>query len=89
MPKGKTARLRPSEVLPIPIHCSGTDCEEETALILPGKLPYKQGIWLEDGWMALNHIENRSVLFLCASCRAKGEANSQFSEKHAKIAIRD
>ncbi|MCI4348656.1 MAG: hypothetical protein L3J93_00325 [Thermoplasmata archaeon] len=76
MPKGKATRLRASEVMPVPIHCSGTGCEEETALILPGKLPYKQGVWLEDGWMALNHLENRSVLFLCASCRAKGEASS-------------
>jgi hypothetical protein len=88
MVKGKVTPRRPTEVLPVPIHCSGTGCEEETALILPGKLPYRQGVWLEDGWMVLNHLENRSVLFLCASCQAKGEANAQFSEKRAKVAIR-
>jgi hypothetical protein len=88
MAKSKAARPKPSEVLPVPIRCSGTDCEEETALFLPGKLPYRQGVWLEDGWMALNHLENRSILFLCASCRAKGEANSQFTEKHAQVELR-
>jgi hypothetical protein len=88
MPKGKAARLRPSEVLPVPIHCSGTGCREETALILPGKLPYKQAVWLEDRWMALNHFENRSVLFLCPGCRAKGETNSHFTEREARVELR-
>lgn len=88
MAKGKAAKgKRPSEVLPIPIHCAGNGCEEETAVLLPGKLPYLQAIWLEEGWTALNELSNRSLYFVCASCRAKGEAGMQFSGKAARIAI--
>lgn len=88
MPKGKAARRGPSEVMPLPIRCSSSGCEEETALLLPGKLPYKQGVWLEDGWQVFNYLENRSVLFLCAKCREKGEQSSQLSHKKVEITVR-
>jgi hypothetical protein len=89
MPKGKTARLKPGEVLPVPIHCSGSGCQEETALLLPGKLPYKQAVWMEDGWQVFNHLENHSVLFVCASCREKGERSAQLTHKKIAVTIGD
>lgn len=64
MARAKRSAL-PKEIVPLPIRCSGHGCEEETALLLPGKLPYRQGIWMEEGWQVFNHLENRSVLFLC------------------------
>lgn len=88
MARGKKGAL-PKEILPLPIHCSGSGCKEETALLLPGKLPYKQGIWMEDGWQVFNHLENRSVLFLCAKCRERGLRTSQISSTTVPVAIRD
>ncbi len=84
----KRPRLTPSEIVPLPIHCSGSGCTEETALLLPGKIPYKQGVWLEDGWQIFNHLENRSVLFVCAKCREKGERTSQLSHKKVPLTLR-
>jgi hypothetical protein len=55
MPRGKKSCL-PREIVPLPIHCSGSGCGEETSLLLPGKLPYHQGIWMEDGWQVFNHL---------------------------------
>jgi hypothetical protein len=89
MVKGKAAQLKPGEVLPVPVHCSGSGCHEETALLLPGKLPYKQGVWLEDGWQVFNHLENRSILFVCSSCREKGERSSQLAHKKVEVTLRD
>jgi len=83
MPKGNAARLRPSEVFSVPIQRSGTGCNETSALVLPGKLPYRQEVWLVEGWKALNRFENRSIHFRCPECRAKGVASSQFTEKVA------
>ncbi len=88
MPPKKSSRLKPSEIVPLPIHCSGSGCPEETALLLPGKIPYKQGIWLEDGWQVFNHLENRSVLFLCAKCCEKGERSGQLSHKTVPVTLR-
>lgn len=84
----KRAPLKPSEIVPLPIHCSGSGCTEETALLLPGKFPYKQGVWLEDGWQVFNYLENRSVLFLCAKCRAEGERSSQLLHKKVPVTLR-
>jgi len=89
MAQGKKTRLKPGALLPLPIHCSGAGCEEETALLLPGKFPYRQGIWMEDGWQVFNHLENRSVLFLCAKCREKGERSSQIAHKKFPVTLRD
>lgn len=89
MAKGKDSkRKKPTEVMPIPIHCAGSKCEEETALLLPGKIPYRQAIWLEDGWTALNELSNRSLYFVCAGCRAKGEAGLQITENPARLAVK-
>lgn len=84
----KKAGLKPKELLPLPVHCSASGCEEETALLLPGKVPYRQGIWMEDGWQVFNHLENRSVLFICAKCREKGERSAELAQKTVKVTLR-
>jgi len=89
MAREKRARLKPSEVVPLPIHCSGSGCSEETVLLLPGELPYKQGVWMEAGWQVFNYLENRSVLFVCTRCREKGEKSSQLSHKTVAVTLRD
>jgi hypothetical protein len=85
----KSARLKSGGIVPLPIHCSGSGCTEETALPLPGKIPYEQGVSLEDGWRAYNYPENRSVLFIRAKCREKGERSSQLSNKKVPVSLRD
>lgn len=89
MASRKSSGLKPGEIVPLPIHCSGSGCEEETALLLPGKIPYKQGVWLEDGWQVFNHLENRSVLFICPKCREKGERSGQLSHKKIPVTLRE
>ena len=84
----KSPRPKPSEIVPLPIHCSGTGCTEETVL-LPGKIPYKQGVWLENGWQVFNPLENRSILFLCSKCRESGERSGQLSHKMVSVTLRD
>ena len=87
MARGKKGRL-PTEIVPLPIHYSGSECGEEAALLLPGKQPYHQGSWMEDGWQAFNHIENRSVLLVCPRCREKGERSGQLTHKQTSGAVR-
>jgi hypothetical protein len=87
MARGKKGSL-PREIVPLPIHCSGSGCGEETALLLPGKLPYHQGIWMEDGWQLFNHLENRSVLFVCPKCRERGERSGQLTHKETPVTVR-
>ncbi|MGI0128860.1 MAG: hypothetical protein ACREEC_01670 [Thermoplasmata archaeon] len=88
MARGKKSTL-PKEIVPLPIHCSGSGCGEETALLLPGKLPYRQGIWMEEGWQVFNHLENRSVLFLCDKCREKGLRSGEVASTNVPVTIRD
>ena len=88
MARGKKGSL-PREIVPLPIHCSGSGCGEETSLLLPGKLPYHQGIWMEDGWQLFNHLENRSVLFVCPRCREKCERAGQLTQKQILGAVRE
>jgi hypothetical protein len=84
----KKAGLRPKELLPLPVHGLTSGCEEETALLLPEKFPYRQGIWMEDGWQVFNHLENRSVLFICAKCREKGEQSAELAQQTVKVNLR-
>jgi hypothetical protein len=72
---------RPPEALPIPVHCAGKGCERETVLLLPGKLSFRAGIWIETGWTVLNDPSDHSVVFLCSDCHAKGQASEQIREE--------
>ncbi len=76
------------EIVPLPMYCSGSGCGEETVLLLPRKLPYHQSIWTEDGLRVFNHLENRSVLFVCPKCREKGECSGQLTHKQIPVAVR-
>jgi hypothetical protein len=44
---------------------------------------------MEEGWQVFNYLENRSVLFVCARCREKGEKSSQLSHKTIPVTLRD
>jgi hypothetical protein len=51
----------------------------------PRQAPVQAGSVARGG----NHLENRSLLFLCADFRAKGEPNALFFERHAEVALPD
>jgi hypothetical protein len=78
-------RKRPPETLPIPVHCAGKGCERETVLLLPGKLSFRAGIWIDPGWTAINDPSDHSVVFLCAECDAKGQASEQFRDEPVRL----
>lgn len=71
---------RPIELVPLPVHCAGQGCAEETALLLPGKFPYRAAIFMEAGWRTLNDPSDHSVVFVCGGCYEKVRAAEQASE---------
>jgi hypothetical protein len=74
-------------MVPLPVHCAGKGCEEETALLLPGKFPYRAGIWFEEGWTVLNDPSDHSVVFLCSKCYEKGQAGEQITQKTTGLTL--
>lgn len=70
------------------MHCAGEGCERETVLLLPGRLSFCAGIWIDPGWTAINDPSDHSVVFLCAECDAKGQAGHQIGDQSVELPAR-
>jgi hypothetical protein len=57
--------------LAFPITCVTDDCDAQTLFAHPGNAPFKVGMFLDLGWVAMSEPGERSVLNMCPRCIAK------------------
>ena len=69
--KGPTKPVKPPTGLAFPIACVTDDCDARTMFAHPGNAPFKGGMFLEIGWVAMSEPGERSVLYMCPKCIAK------------------
>jgi len=62
---------KPPNGLAFPIECVTDDCGARTMLAHPGNPPFKGGMFLDLGWVAMSEPGERSVLYMCPKCIAQ------------------
>jgi len=62
---------KPPNGLAFPIACVTDDCDAQTMFAHPGNAPFKGGMFLDIGWVAMSEPGERSVLYMCPKCIAK------------------
>lgn len=62
---------KPPNGLAFPIACVTDDCDAQTMFAHPGSAPFKGGMFLDLGWVAMSEPDERSVLYMCPKCITK------------------